>query len=119
MEGCTTSSFIASKLFAKLPSYDLVTYLVPFIEVTLSVRMVRLLRYLYSLVLSYLVLALLSIGFSGETCMTNIDDCIGKSCGNGKCIDGVAKAFCECPIGKIGSACNKGIANNLGSMLSY
>ena len=77
------------------------------------------LKSLHSLVLTAPCFVLSSTGFSGETCKTNIDDCIGKNCGNGKCIDGVGKAFCECPIGKIGSACNKGIPNNIGSMLSY
>jgi len=42
------------------------------------------------------------------TCETNINDCEGKDCGNGMCIDGVTKSFCQCPVGRIGSACNKG-----------
>ena len=50
----------------------------------------------------------LHAGFTGVTCETNIDDCAGKDCHQGTCIDGVEEAFCHCPVGKVGPACDKG-----------
>jgi len=47
-------------------------------------------------------------GFTGDTCETNIDDCVYKECRHGTCIDGVQKAFCQCPVGKMGATCDKG-----------
>jgi len=38
-------------------------------------------------------------GFSGATCETNDDDCVGDPCAPGTCIDGVAGYTCTCPDG--------------------
>ena len=56
-------------------------------------------------------------GFTGVTCETNKDDCAGKECHQGTCIDGVEEAFCLCPVGKVGSACDKGTSQRLLSLL--
>ena len=48
-------------------------------------------------------------GFEGDTCETNIDNCVGIVCGNGgTCVDGVAQSFCHCTFGNSGPTCNKG-----------
>ena len=51
---------------------------------------------------------LLQTGFTGVKCETNINDCTVKRCSQGTCIDGVEKAFCQCPVGKVGATCEKG-----------
>ena len=46
-------------------------------------------------------------GFTGETCQTNIDDCVGVDCsGNGQCVDGMNKFTCECSFGFSGPLCS-------------
>ena len=54
-------------------------------------------------------LILYVLGFDGDTCDNNIDDCAALTCANnGACIDGVAQAFCKCQFGKSGPTCEKG-----------
>ncbi|KAI0221250.1 hypothetical protein LSAT2_027365 [Lamellibrachia satsuma] len=51
--------------------------------------------------------------FTGVTCETNKNDCFRKDCHEGTCIDGVEDAFCLCPVGKAGSACDKDIERDV------
>ncbi|VDM49242.1 unnamed protein product [Toxocara canis] len=45
-------------------------------------------------------------GFDGDYCEHNVDDCADNLCELGsKCIDGIAKYTCDCPLGKIGVFC--------------
>ena len=46
-------------------------------------------------------------GFTGETCQTNIDDCVeAQNCsGRGQCVDGVNSFTCECSPGYSGTLC--------------
>ena len=60
---------------------------------------------------------MLLTGFTGVICETNKDDCAGKDCYQGTCIDGVEQAFCLCPVGKMGSACDKGTSQRLWLLL--
>jgi hypothetical protein len=50
-------------------------------------------------------------GWEGTTCESNIDDCLGKNCGNGSCKDGVNTHTCECKAGWNGADCT----NNIGT----
>nr|KAG5689564.1 hypothetical protein BaRGS_022067 [Batillaria attramentaria] len=46
-------------------------------------------------------------GWSGDDCLTNIDDCIGHRCYDGAtCIDGLGFYTCVCPPGRTGLVCN-------------
>lgn len=38
-------------------------------------------------------------GYEGDLCQTDIDECVGNSCLNGKCVDGVANYTCRCDPG--------------------
>ena len=35
----------------------------------------------------------------------DIDDCVGVSCGNGTCVDGINDYTCDCDIGFTGISC--------------
>ena len=35
----------------------------------------------------------------------DIDDCVGVSCGNGVCVDGIATHTCNCDTGFTGTNC--------------
>ena len=40
----------------------------------------------------------MSLGFVGQNCSTNVDDCANHMCQNGgTCRDGVNKYTCQCP----------------------
>lgn len=46
------------------------------------------------------------IGFDGQHCENNIDDCVPNPCQNGgSCIDGVGTFVCDCPDGTFGDTC--------------
>jgi hypothetical protein len=50
------------------------------------------------------------LGYEGEICQTNIDDCAAAVCHNdGKCIDGIASHTCECAVGFSGVHCETNI----------
>ena len=43
------------------------------------------------------------VGFSGENCETNLNDCVGAPCLNGAtCVDGVETYTCQCVPGYTG-----------------
>ncbi|XP_041365653.1 mucin-17-like [Gigantopelta aegis] len=45
-------------------------------------------------------------GWTGDTCLTNIDDCQGHRChGGATCVDGVNYYTCKCPPGRTGVVC--------------
>ena len=43
-------------------------------------------------------------GFTGSNC-DEIDDCVGVSCGNGRCVDGMDSFSCTCNPGFTGEFC--------------
>ena len=46
------------------------------------------------------------VGFTGEFCATNIDDCAGVNCSeNGLCVDGIDAFQCNCNTGFTGPQC--------------
>ncbi len=46
------------------------------------------------------------LGFSGQNCSVNIDDCDNHMCQNGgSCVDGINKYTCECPAEFTGKFC--------------
>ena len=48
------------------------------------------------------------LGFTGQRCQTNIDDCGAdlSPCDNeGTCVDGIGTFTCQCPLGFSGQAC--------------
>ena len=48
------------------------------------------------------------LGFTGDQCQTNIDDCVGVDCsGNGQCVDGVNNFTCQCTAGFSGRQCSE------------
>uniref|UniRef100_H2YXG1 Uncharacterized protein n=1 Tax=Ciona savignyi TaxID=51511 RepID=H2YXG1_CIOSA len=51
------------------------------------------------------------VGFSGDRCENNINDCTATSCpvSNATCIDGVNTFTCRCPVGWTGTNCNEQI----------
>lgn len=49
------------------------------------------------------------VGFRGDKCEENINDCALIKCGLGKCIDGINEGFCKCPPGKMGPSCARNI----------
>ena len=55
---------------------------------------------------------LLVVGFTGDVCETNINDCEGRECNDGVCVDGINQAFCQCQTGKAGADCTKGNVTN-------
>ncbi|KAK0393458.1 hypothetical protein QR680_000221 [Steinernema hermaphroditum] len=48
-------------------------------------------------------------GFSGQECLTNINDCEDIDCGHGICIDGLNSYTCECDDGYKGVHCEDDI----------
>ena len=45
-------------------------------------------------------------GFTGSSCLTDIDECTPNPCQNGgTCIDGSNSFACQCPPGHIGMSC--------------
>ena len=48
-----------------------------------------------------------TLGFEGENCTDNINDCKNNSCvANATCIDGVNNFTCQCPSGYYGEFCH-------------
>ena len=48
------------------------------------------------------------IGYTGDKCQHNIDDCANIKCENGgKCHDLMGSYSCECPIGFAGPLCEE------------
>ena len=47
-------------------------------------------------------------GFTGPDC-NEIDDCVGVSCGNGECVDGINSFSCACDPGFTGELCQTSI----------
>ncbi|GAB1601705.1 mucin-5AC-like, partial [Argonauta hians] len=48
-----------------------------------------------------------NIGWTGENCLVNQDDCLNNRCHTGStCIDGVAYYTCLCPPGRTGTTCD-------------
>ena len=46
------------------------------------------------------------VGYSGENCSVDIDDCAGIECrGNSTCVDGVDSFTCVCNLGFEGENC--------------
>ena len=40
-------------------------------------------------------------GYTGDTCETNIDDCVNHNCPSYQvCVDGIGQYTCECPLGE-------------------
>ena len=55
------------------------------------------------------------VGFTGEFCEMNIDDCFGVTCSeNGLCVDGVNSFECNCNTGFTGSQCEINIDDCVG-----
>jgi hypothetical protein len=48
----------------------------------------------------------LIVGFEGERCEINIDDCASEPCVHGACIDGVADYTCDCDDRWEGNNCD-------------
>ena len=49
---------------------------------------------------------ILLLGFTGDRCEVNIDDCPYNLCQNGgKCVDGVGSYSCDCPAEYTGQYC--------------
>ncbi|XP_033915087.2 von Willebrand factor D and EGF domain-containing protein [Acipenser ruthenus] len=49
------------------------------------------------------------IGFEGESCDIDIDDCESNPCSLGRCVDGLNNYSCECPSGLKGKNCQEDI----------
>lgn len=59
-------------------------------------------------------------GYSGATCLTNIDDCAPNPCQNGGvCTDGVNSHSCACPPGFAGADCETNIDDCASSPCSH
>ena len=60
-------------------------------------------------VLKYIISVLWkNISFS-----TDIDDCAGVTCNNGRCIDLVAGFSCQCTVGYGGQSCQTGLCGTM------
>ena len=42
----------------------------------------------------------------------DIDDCVGVSCGDGTCVDGIASHTCSCDVGFTGDSCETSKLHN-------
>ena len=49
----------------------------------------------------------IAIGFYGDRCQYNIDECVDHSCVHGKCVDGVNEYVCACDDGYQGKYCEE------------
>lgn len=53
---------------------------------------------------------LLALGFTGDSCEIDIDECANKPCDNGgSCEDGINSFHCKCVDGFIGERCAENI----------
>ncbi|XP_075070145.1 von Willebrand factor D and EGF domain-containing protein [Mixophyes fleayi] len=52
-------------------------------------------------------LCICALGFEGDNCQTDIDDCQPNPCGTGKCVDETNGYHCQCPLGLEGKACEE------------
>lgn len=46
------------------------------------------------------------IGYTGNECETNINDCDPDPCQNGNCNDGINAYSCTCDVGYFGAICD-------------
>ena len=59
----------------------------------------------YFLVFAYLVVPL-HLGYEGEKCQTNINECVPDPCTHGTCIDQVNDYLCTCELGYTDKNCS-------------
>lgn len=60
----------------------------------------------FSLLREY-VLIILIVGFEGDRCQNNINDCVDVTCPKGKeCVDLIDRYECRCPLGFAGDNCS-------------